>query len=148
MKTRILAGLILLSAAGSGFAIAGETPSPPGAAVYFINLEDGDIVSSPVTIVFGLRGMGIAPAGTEAENTGHHHILVDRPPLGQGPDGADEFDANLPADEHHVHYGKGQTEAVIELPPGTHTLQMVLGDKDHIPHNPPVVSEVITITVK
>ena len=87
-------------------------------------------------------------AGTEAENTGHHHILVDRAPLGEGEDGADEFDANLPADEHHRHFGKGQTETVLELSPGKHTLQLVLGDKDHIPHDKPVVSPQITITVE
>ena len=149
MNYRLLTISALMGAAlGIAPALAGETPSPPGAAVYFVNLKDGDTVSSPVTIIFGLRGMGIAPAGTEAENTGHHHILVDRPPLGQGPEGADEFSANLPADEHHIHFGKGQTEAVIELGPGTHTLQLVLGDKDHIPHDPPVLSERITITVE
>ena len=127
---------------------AGETPSPEGASVYFVSPKDGDTVKGPVKVVFGLSGMGVAPAGTEAENTGHHHILVDRAPLGEGEDGADEFDANLPADEHHRHFGKGQTETVLELSPGKHTLQLVLGDKDHIPHNPPVVSQRITITVE
>ncbi len=128
-------------------AIAGETPSAPDAEVYFINLKDGDTVEGPVKVQFGLSGMGVAPAGVDMENTGHHHLFVNRPPLGQGEDGADEVDYNIPADENHIHYGGGQTEATVELAPGTHTLQLVLGDKDHIPHNPPVVSEVITITV-
>ena len=129
-------------------ATAGETPSPDGAKTYFVNLKDGDTVTSPVKVIFGLSGMGVAPAGTEKENTGHHHLLIDRPPLGEGEDGADELDFNLPADEHHVHFGGGQTEMMLELTPGDHTLQLVLGDLNHIPHNPPVASEVITITVK
>ena len=92
--------------------------------------------------------MGIAPAGIEKEGTGHHHLFVNRAAFLEGEDGADEADYNIPADENHIHYGKGQTEAVLDLGPGKHTLQMVFGDKDHIPHNPPVVSEVITITVE
>ena len=92
--------------------------------------------------------MGVAPAGTEKDKTGHHHILIDRPPLGKGPDGTDEFDANLPADDNHKHFGGGQTELMLDLPAGKHTLQLVLGDKDHIPHNPPVTSPVISITVE
>lgn len=135
---------LLLPAAGQ----AGETPSAPGAKQYFVNLKDGDTVRSPVKVIFGLSGMGVAPAGVDKENTGHHHILLNRPPLGQGEDGADEFHANILADENNIHYGKGQTEAVLDLPPGKHTLQLVLGDKDHIPHNPPISSEVITITVE
>ena len=92
--------------------------------------------------------MGVAPAGTEKENTGHHHLFVNRAPLGEGEDGEEELEFNIPADENHIHYGKGQTEATLDLAPGTHTLQMVFGDKDHIPHNPPVASKQITITVK
>lgn len=125
----------------------GETPSNPEAKVYFVNLEDGATVASPVTVVFGLSGMGVAPAGTEKENTGHHHLLIDRPPLGQGEDGADELSYGLPADEHHVHFGGGQTETQVELTPGSHTLQLVLGDSGHVPHTTPIVSDVITITV-
>ena len=132
----------------SGHAFAGETPSTPGAEVYFVNLADGDTVEGPLKVVFGLSGMGVAPAGVDMPGTGHHHLFINRPPLGQGEDGADEVDYNIPADENHIHYGGGQTEAVLELTPGTHTLQLVLGDKDHIPHNPPVVSDVITVTVK
>ncbi|UUV05773.1 DUF4399 domain-containing protein [Ruegeria sp. YS9] len=126
----------------------GETPSNPDAKVYFVNLSDGDTVQSPVTVVFGLSGMGIAPAGTEKENTGHHHLLLDRPPLGEGEDGADELANGLPADEHHMHFGGGQTEVTLDLSPGQHTLQLVLGDAGHVPHSPPIVSEVITITVE
>ncbi len=144
--------LALLAAATASLtyatAFAGETPSAPDAEVYFINLKDGDTVEGPVKVVFGLSGMGVAPAGIEKEKTGHHHLFIDRPPLGQGEDGADEVDYNIPADENHIHFGGGQTETTVELAPGTHTLQLVLADKDHIPHNPPITSEVITITVK
>lgn len=125
----------------------GETAANPDAKVYFVNLQDGDIVSSPVRVVFGLSGMGVAPAGTEKENTGHHHLLIDRPPLGEGEDGADELSYGLPADDHHVHFGGGQTETDLDLAPGKHTLQLVMGDMSHVPHADPVVSEVITITV-
>jgi hypothetical protein len=127
---------------------AGETPSAENAKVYFVNLEDQAEVRSPFKVIFGLSGMGIAPAGVEAENTGHHHLLVNRPPLGQGEDGEEEFEYSLPSDENHIHFGKGQTETTLELPPGKHTLQMVLGDWSHVPHDQPVVSEVIEITVK
>jgi len=126
----------------------GETPSNPEATVYFVNLADGDSVQSPVTVVFGLSGMGVAPAGTEKENTGHHHLLINRPPLGEGEDGADELAYGLPADDNHLHFGGGQTEVTLDLPPGEHTLQLVLGDAGHVPHNPPIVSDVITITVE
>ncbi|MGI9423932.1 MAG: DUF4399 domain-containing protein, partial [Hyphomicrobiaceae bacterium] len=120
---------------------AGETPSPADAKVYFVNLKDGATVSSPLKIVFGLSGMGVAPAGTEKAGTGHHHLFIDRPSLGEGPEGKDELDANIPSDDKHKHFGKGQTETEITLSPGKHTLQLVLGDQNHIPHNPPVVSD-------
>lgn len=87
----------------------GETPANPDAKVYFINLEDGQTVSSPVLLAFGLRGMGVAPAGTEKEMTGHHHLLVNRPPLGAGEGGADELANGIPSDENHMHFGGGQT---------------------------------------
>ena len=133
----------------AGFVLAGgETPSNPDAKVYFVNLSDGDTVQSPVTVVFGMSGMGIAPAGTEVENTGHHHLLIDRPPLGQGEDGADELAYGLPSDENHMHFGGGQTEVTLDIAPGNHTLQLVLGDAGHVPHATPIVSEVITITVE
>lgn len=146
MRTLTHLAAILMIAPLAAF--AGDTPSAPGTVQYFVNLHDGDTVQSPVKIIFGLSGMGVAPAGVEVENTGHHHLLIDRPPLGEGEAGAEELDSSLPADDQLLHFGKGQTEATIELAPGTHRLQLVLGDKDHIPHDPPVFSEVITITVK
>ncbi|MGI9463878.1 MAG: DUF4399 domain-containing protein [Aestuariivirgaceae bacterium] len=146
---KLLPTLAALAALGlCATAQAGETPSAPGAKVYFITPADGAVVKSPVRVVFGLTGMGVAPAGTDKEKTGHHHVFIDRPPFGEGEDGADEVDNNIPADEKHKHFGGGQTEMMLELAPGRHTLQLVLGDKDHIPHNPPVASPVITITVE
>jgi len=127
--------------------LAGDTKSAPGARQYFVNLESGDVVSSPLKVIFGLSGMGVAPAGVEMENTGHHHLLLNRPPLGEAEDGEEEFDNALIADENNLHFGKGQTETILELAPGQHTLQLVLGDADHIPHDPPVMSQVITIIV-
>lgn len=129
-------------------AFAQDTPSAEGARVYFVNLEDGATVSGPVTIAFGLDGMGIAPAGVEYENSGHHHLLINRAPMGEGEEGAEELLYGIPADENHIHYGKGQTQATLDLPAGTHTLQLVLGDLNHVPHVPPVMSDVITITVE
>jgi len=119
-----------------------ETPSPPGAKVYFINLKDGQTVTSPFLIQFGLSGMGIAPAGVDKPNTGHHHLLIDTTLSG------DQLKQPIPMDDTHRHFGAGQTEATITLPPGKHTLQLVLGDWSHIPHVPPVMSPVITVTVK
>jgi len=126
---------------------ANETPAPEDAMVYIINLEDGATVQSPVTINFGLQNMGVAPAGVEKENTGHHHIYLNRPAFGEG-ENDDEIAANgIPSDDNHIHFGGGQTEATLDLPPGEHTVQLVLGDHFHVPHSPPVVSERITITV-
>lgn len=147
MTRMLLAAVATFCFATPGLA-QDQSPSPAGAKAYFINLKDGDTVSSPVLIAFGLAGMGVAPAGTEVENTGHHHLLINRAPLGEGPDGADELIYGLPADDNHVHFGKGQTQVSLDLPAGTHTLQMVLGDMNHVPHNPPVMSEVITIVVE
>ncbi len=144
MKKLMAALAILLSSQ----AFAGETPSPEGAKVYFINLSDGDSVEAPFVVNFGLSGMGVAPAGTEKENTGHHHIFINRPPLGEGAEDAELMENGVPTDDNHRHFGGGQTEVTLDLPAGTHTLQLVLGDEFHVPHNPPVVSEVITITVK
>ena len=123
-------------------AFAQETPSAADAKVYFINLKDGDVVKGPVLAQFGLSGMGIAPAGTEAENTGHHHLLVD-----VAMSDAELLEPIL-MDDNHRHFGKGQTEVLLDLAPGKHTLQMLLGDWTHIAHLPPVMSEVITITVE
>lgn len=116
-----------------------KTTSTPGALVYFIQPMNNAIVKSPVTVKFGLCGMGVAPAGIEKPGTGHHHVIIDEVlPL---------LDENIPADDNHIHFGGGQTETTITLMPGKHTLQLLLGDQNHLPHNPPVVSEVITITV-
>jgi hypothetical protein len=129
-------------------AIAQDTPSAEGAAVYIIGLEDGATVTSPVTVRFGLTGMGVAPAGVVLDNTGHHHLLVDRAPFGEGEFGAEELTLAIPNDDNHRHFGKGQTEVTLDLPPGEHTLQLVLGDAGHVPHVPPVMSSQITITVE
>jgi hypothetical protein len=115
-------------------------PAPAGAKAYIIEPKDGAEVKSPVKVVFGLSGMGIAPAGTQFENSGHHHLLVDDPPV--------EYARPLPTSDQVIHFGKGQTETTIELKPGKHTLQLLLGDWKHQPHNPAVQSEKITITVK
>jgi Domain of unknown function (DUF4399) len=117
----------------------GLTPSPPGAAVYFIDIKNGDILPSKSIIHFGLRGMGVAPAGSDRENSGHHHLLIDSevPPL----------DQPIPNDFTHLHFGAGQTEAELSLPVGEHTLQLLLGDKGHVPHSPPIMSERIRVKV-
>jgi hypothetical protein len=143
MKKFVAALAIMLSSQ----AFAGDTPSADGAMVYFINLSDGDSVEAPFVVNFGLSGMGGAPAGTEKENTGHHHIFINRPPLGDGAADAELMENGVPTDDNHKHFGGGQTEVTLDLPAGTHTLQLVLGDEFHVPHNPPVVSEVITITL-
>jgi Domain of unknown function (DUF4399) len=127
---------------GVTMAGAGETASPGDAKVYFVNLKNGDIVKSPVTIQFGLSGMGIAPAGVNAPDTGHHHLVIDDAITG------DALNEAIPLDDRHLHFGKGQTEATVALPKGTHTLQLVLGDWSHVPHNHPVMSERITIIVR
>ena len=121
---------------------AGETPAPDGAKVYFINLKDGDTVSNPVTIKFGLSGMGVAPAGVEKAKTGHHHLIINEKIEGE------ELDFPIPADDKHKHFGGGQTEVTLDLPAGKHTLQLVVGDQNHIPHKNPVMSERINVTVK
>ena len=121
---------------------AAQTPSPAGAKVYFINLKDGAEVESPFLVQFGLSGMGVAPAGVEKPNTGHHHLLIDTTMT------PEQMKEPLPADDNHKHFGGGQTEAMVTLPKGQHTLQLLLGDWTHIPHVPPVMSEPISITVR
>ena len=144
MITPIRMGLVLLAAfATAGMTMASaQTPSPAGAKVYFINLRDGAEVTSPFLVQFGLTGMGIAPAGVEKPNTGHHHLLIDTRLT------ADQIKEAIPVDDNHKHFGGGQTEAMVTLPKGQHTLQLVLADWTHIPHVPPVMSEPITITVR
>ena len=112
----------------------------PSAKVFIISPKDGAEVSSPFEVVFGLQGMGIAPAGINFPNTGHHHLLID---LDELPD----LKSGIPADAQHLHFGKGQTQAIIELDPGEHTLQLLLGDWMHVPHETPVISEKINILV-
>lgn len=139
----LVAALLIAAPAASAQSAAGpaaRTPSPPGAEVYVVSPRNGAKVHSPVTVVFGLKGMGVAPAGIKFDNTGHHHLLVDTdPPANMG--------APLPATDKILHFGKGQTETSLTLPPGKHTLQLLLGDPLHVPHDPPVISKKITITV-
>ena len=139
--TGLLLGGVL--ALGSHAQAGGELPrntSPAEARVYVISPSNGETVSNPITVRFGLQGMGVAPAGVARDATGHHHLLIDTelPPL----------DRPVPSDAEHRHFGGGQTETVIELPPGTHSLQMLLADEFHIPHAPPVLSEKIVVLVE
>ena len=155
MRTAILAALVFAApltcaqtpaaapAPATAPAPAGleRTASPPGAEAYIISPKDGATVHAPVRVQFGLKGMGVAPAGVKFENSGHHHLLIDT-------DAPADMGAPLPAiPDKIVHFGKGQTEAALTLAPGKHTLQLLLGDQNHVPHNPPVISTRITITV-
>jgi hypothetical protein len=143
MEARMITRRLLLAASALLLpwrALAGPTAAPEGATLYFITPRDGQKVRSPVTCRFGLRGMGITHAGDSYANSGHHHLLVDvTEPL-------DPNDA-IPSDKNHLHFGAGQTETTIALPPGRHTLQLVLGDANHVPFNPPLVSKKIRIIV-
>jgi hypothetical protein len=143
MKASLLPRLALaaLVLGASGIALAERTPSPPGAEVYIVSPKDGAKIKGPVTVVFGLKGMGIAPAGIKFDNTGHHHLLIDSDPPA-------DLSQPLAANEKSVHFGKGQTETTLTLPPGKHTLQLVLADSLHTPHEPAVISKKITITVE
>ena len=149
MRTFIIAALVLaasllappLAGAQTPAAALERTASPPGAEAYIISPKDGATVTGPVLVQFGLKGMGVAPAGVKFENTGHHHLLIDT-------DAPAAAAAPLPATDKIVHFGKGQTETTLTtLTPGKHTLQLLLGDQNHVPHNPPVMSRKITITV-
>jgi hypothetical protein len=121
-------------------AYAGNTSAPDGASVYIVSPGHGEVVTTPVKVVFGLSGMGVAPAGIDKAKTGHHHLLIDT--------AVPDLDKPIPADDNHRHFGGGQTEVVIKLTPGKHTLQLLLADFTHTPHKPPVMSEQITIMVK
>lgn len=136
VRTASLICFMLLQSAS----LFAASPANENAKLYFISPANGAVVSNPVTIQFGLKNMGVAPAGSNVNNTGHHHLIIDSelPPL----------NLPVPKDEQHRHFGAGQTETSIELSPGIHTLQLLLGDFAHIPHSPAVVSEQITITVK
>ena len=108
--------------------------------VYFINLEDGDELQSPFLVQFGLSGKGIAPAGVDIDNTGHHHLLINVDKI--------DFSMPIPSSAQHLHFGLGQTETNLDLPSGKHILQLVLGDKYHVPHQPPLMSQKIEVTVE
>jgi len=125
--------LLIISTIFASFSISANPK------VYFINLEDGDRVESPFLIQFGLSGMGIAPAGTDRSNTGHHHLLIN----------VDDIDLSkpIPSSSNHIHFGGGQTESLVDLMPGDYSMQLVLGDMTHTPHNPPIISQRINITV-
>jgi len=129
------------AAAPAAAAALPRTPSPPGAEVYIISPRNGAKVRSPVRVLFGLKGMGIAPAGIKFDNTGHHHLLIDSDPPAN-------LAAPLPATDKLLHFGKGQTETSLTLAPGRHTLQLLFADQNHIPHDPPLISKKITITVE
>jgi hypothetical protein len=138
--SRLLLALGVCLVAATAFA-ADRMAAPAGAEVYFIAPENGAKLHSPVTIKFGLKGMGIAPAGIKFDNTGHHHLLVDT-------DVSElKLDAPMPATDKIVHFGKGQTETTLTLTPGKHTLQLVFADYLHQSFDPPLTSKKITITV-
>jgi hypothetical protein len=135
IRVRVAEGAPGAAAALTG----GPSKSPPGAEVYFNDLKEGAVLPPKTTIYFGLRNMGVAPAGSDRENSGHHHLLIDTelPPL----------DQPIPNDFNHLHFGGGQTEAEVTLKHGEHTLQLLMGDKDHIPHTPPVMSQRVKVRV-
>jgi hypothetical protein len=135
-----LAALTAMPSMQAG-AQAGETPAAKNAYLYIGWPNDGEVIKTRrFRVWFGLRNAGIAPAGVQKANTGHHHLIIDAP--------LPPFDQEIPSDNNHLHFGAGQTEAIIELPPGKHTLQLLMGDHQHVPHNPPIYSRKITIYVK
>jgi hypothetical protein len=135
---RILA--ILAFALASVASAQERAPAPNGAQVYIISPREGAKLKNPVVVQFGLKGMGVAPAGIKFDDTGHHHLLVDTA-------APTDSSVPLPSTEHIKHFGKGQTETTLTLTPGKHTLQLLFADLNHIPHNPPVISRKITVTV-
>lgn len=141
MKRRTLLGALAAMLFAPVATRSASTTSPPGAECYIIWPPDGTVISGgKFWVRMGLRNMGICPKGIEMPNVGHHHLILDAelPP----------FDKEIPNDRNHLHFGAGETEARIELPPGKHTLQLLLGDHNHVPHNPPVYSKKITVTVR
>jgi hypothetical protein len=141
MRNTLISCALLAAALQSVPVCAGPSTAPENAQVYFIWPSDGTVVNGgKFWVRMGLRNMGVAPKGTAVPNTGHHHLLIDTelPPMNEP----------IPNDRNHLHFGAGETEARVELPPGKHTLQLLLGDQDHMPHNPPVQSKVITVTVR
>ena len=140
MKRYLTAAVLGIGLASLAAAQMKRTAAPANAEVYFIAPKDGETVTGPVAVRFGLKGMGVAPAGLAFDGAGHHHLIVDAK--------TPSLDAPIPADANHLHFGKGQTETTLELKPGKHTLQLVVGDHLHIPHDPAVMSKVISINVK
>jgi hypothetical protein len=143
-RRSLLAGAVAL-AGSSAYAQqrpSQRTPAPANARVYIISPADSVTVQSPFLVQFGLSGIGVAPAGVERENTGHHHLLINVDPAQMN------MDDPIPVDETHVHFGGGQTEAMVTLQPGTYTLRLMLADAFHIPHNPPIVSAPVRVTVR
>ena len=143
METGRILGAALAAILASSIVIAQETgsrtPAPEDARAWIVQPADGAEVPPTFKVVFGLSGFGVAPAGVDVPNTGHHHLLIDTE--------LENYDAPVPSDERHRHFGKGQTETMLTLEPGEHTLQLVMGDHLHRPHAPPVASKVIRITV-
>lgn len=141
MKLSLIRSIAVVAMVAISFVVKASdlsTPSAEGAVVYIVSPKDGDTVEKDFTVVFGLKGMGVAPAGVEKEFTGHHHLLVNKEELPS---------AGLPLGSDVMHFGKGQTEASLSLEPGTHTLQLLLANHLHVPHTPLVMSEKITVTV-
>jgi hypothetical protein len=141
MRNMLISCALLAAALQSGPLRAGPTVAPENAQVYFIWPSDGAVINGgKFWVRMGLRNMGVAPKGTTIPNTGHHHLLIDTelPPM----------EEPIPNDRNHLHFGAGETEARVELPPGKHTLQLLLGDQEHRPHDPPVYSEPITVIVR
>ena len=137
--TLFLVGWVSCALAASA-ALAGSTPSPPGAKVYILWPNDGQIISGgEFWLRMGARGIGVCPAGVKMANVGHHHVIIDAP--------LPPLDQEIPNDPNHRHFGRGQTEARLQLPPGRHTVQLLMADQDHVPHDPPIYSKVITVVV-
>jgi hypothetical protein len=142
MHKLTFAAAALAAALASHLALAGDTPAPANAYLYIGWPNDGQVVAAgkPFRVWFGLRNMGVAPKDVKFPNTGHHHLLIDTdlPPANE----------EIPSDRNHLHFGAGETETMLELPPGKHTLQLLMGDDKHVPHKPPLHSKKITITVR
>ena len=136
MSRAVLASLLL----GASMMASAATPAPAGAKAFIVTPENGATVDKTFKVKFGIEGVALAPAGDATKNTGHHHLLIDTE--------LPNADEPIPNDRQHLHFGAGETETMIELPPGKHTLQLLLGDENHIPHTPFVKSKKITITVR
>ncbi|MDB5822334.1 MAG: hypothetical protein JWR21_1038 [Herminiimonas sp.] len=140
--TKYLVIAALAASLQAGTAGAGETPAPANAYLYIGWPNNGEVIAAgkPFRVWFGMRNMGVAPKGVKFPNTGHHHLLIDT----DLPD----MNKEIPSDRNHLHFGAGETETMVELPPGKHTLQLLMGDDKHVPHNRPIVSKKISITVR